>query len=657
LVVAPTHYSDFGPDGISLLFGETSPLTPAQLQLQADYFAARAKATPPGAPVLILGGKGDYSRPPARPSYPTEFIQQWRDFRPDTPLQFTTFATYFDALAPVRDTFITQPVSTSYFWHAFWVQNPRVKAWFRRCEHALQAAETASALASLRSAFTYPVQDLYHAWLQLFLNADRNTLWGAAGGMVFEHPTSWDARNRFEWVEAASTRITAQAFAALASLSAPAPSASPEPALFNPLNWPRHDPLDGFCQPSVPAYGTAPAPRPSTPRPLAAVQSVIETDHYAARLDPATGDLVSLVTRPSGRELLGGPAHVLVAEKATRPEWYQAGDNLLLRPERPRLASSRDFPATLSASETDVAVIIEITSVFHGGGASRRVLRFNKHYPRIDFTTTLNDIPDETVVVAEFPLADTPREIRRGVPFGFSHGAWPEPRPDLDGITTGIQPAVRWSDYELPSGAGLALLDRGLPGREITGHTPVLFLYNAVEKYYGYPNAWLSGAGTHTFHYAVAVRDTPWAEARVPRLAWEYNCPPLPVPAAPRTASPGIRTSDNVIVEVTRREGAYIELRLIESQGLPGRAFVAIDLPHTAAALTDFNGERAQPLPAGHDYRFPVRPQQIITLRLRTAPVPEITPLTDWSPLVPEHKLAALHTYHPDVVGHPPRGD
>jgi alpha-mannosidase len=390
---------------------------------------------------------------------------------------------------------------------------------------------------------------------------------------------------------------------------------------------------------------------------LAEIPSEINTAHYVARIDPATGDLLSVKAKPSGRELLGGPANVLVAEKATRPTWYAAGDNLLLRPERPRLASSQDFPAALVASESDVAVTIEVGSVFHGGGASRRILRFNKNYPRIDFETELNDLPDQTVVVAEFPLADIPREIRRGVPFGFSHGAWPEPRAGLDGITAGILPAVRWSDYELPDGAGLALLDRGLPGREITGRTPVLFLYNAVEKYYGYPNPWLSGAGTHRLHYALAVRDTPWAETRIPRIAWEYNCPPITVPAATDTAAAGIRTSDNVIVEVMRRDGAYLELRLIESQGLPGEARVAIDLPHTSAALTDFNGERPQPLAAGPEYRFPVRPQQIVTLRLKTAPVPDITPLTDWTPLVPEPKRPALHAYHPEVVGHPPRGD
>ena len=53
----------------------------------------------------------------------------------------------------------------------------------------------------------------------------------------------------------------------------------------------------------------------------------------------------------------------------------------------------------------------------------------------------LNDIPNLTVVVAEFPLAKAPAEIRRGIPFGFSRD---------DGTIAGIVPAIRWTDYATP---------------------------------------------------------------------------------------------------------------------------------------------------------------------------------------------------------------
>jgi hypothetical protein len=56
-------------------------------------------------------------------------------------------------------------------------------------------------------------------------------------------------------------------------------------------------------------------------------------------------------------------------------------------------------------------------------------------------------------------------------------------------------------------------------------------------------------------------------------------------------------------------------------------------------------------------YKFPVRPQQIVTLRFRTdAPVAAIKPLMEWDELVPPNKRAALHEYLPDKKGHPPRG-
>ncbi|MGO8753272.1 MAG: hypothetical protein ACLQNE_45625 [Thermoguttaceae bacterium] len=56
-------------------------------------------------------------------------------------------------------------------------------------------------------------------------------------------------------------------------------------------------------------------------------------------------------------------------------------------------------------------------------------------------------------------------------------------------------------------------------------------------------------------------------------------------------------------------------------------------------------------------YRFPVRPQQIVTMRL-TSPqsVPEIQPLLKWDELVPPQKLEALKKRLKGRKGHPPLG-
>jgi hypothetical protein len=269
-------------------------------------------------------------------------------------------------------------------------------------------------------------------------------------------------------------------------------------------------------------------------------------------------------------------------------------------------------------------------------------LVFHNGQPRIDFETELNDLPDRTVVVAEFPLAGPVREVRRGIPYGFSPG-----------IAKGIAPAVRWSHYQMAD-AGLALLDQGLSGRELNGDTPVIYLYNAAEKYRGYANSWLSGAGRHVLRYALAAHAGDFTNARIAQMAWDYNTPedlPAPSPAD------FLQSSDNVVVEALRREGGEIELRLAECLGVAGRASVTLNLPHLDAALTDMLGGHRQPLQGGPAYTFPVRPQQIVTMRFKTADaVAEVKPLTEWDELVPEKKREALRRYLPDVKGHPPAG-
>jgi hypothetical protein len=384
----------------------------------------------------------------------------------------------------------------------------------------------------------------------------------------------------------------------------------------------------------------------------------IETRHYSAQIDPKTGALVSLKLKPSGREMLGGPSNVIIAEKP-KPQKQHYGDFVSWRQDNTRSGSSSDNPPLVTVSHGPLATIVETTSEFLGGAPCRREVRFYKDFPRIDFEAEVQDIPDITVVLAEFTLAEDIEEVRRGIPCGFSHGAWSKPNPTLPGWTKGIVPAIRWIDYSLARGGGVAILDRGLTGRELNGRTPVIYFLDATDKYYGYPNAWLSGKGKHHIEYALLAHGEEWRQARIPQRAWEYNLPPL---LATDRKIMGVksfaRTSENVVVEVIRREGAEIELRLIECFGLPGVAEVTLDLPHHGAALTDLRGRNPQPLEGdGPSYRFPVRPQQIVTLHFHCASsVEEIKLVTEWDKFVPAHKRPALHAYG-DLRGHPPAAD
>ncbi|HQE75641.1 MAG TPA: glycoside hydrolase family 38 C-terminal domain-containing protein [Candidatus Hydrogenedentes bacterium] len=687
LTVSPGHYNEW-----PALFRATEALNDAELRKLIDDGRSRERRTsladvptmrtPDGAPTLVLAGSGDYSLAPLYARYPGEFLEQWKKAAPDVPLRFATFGDYVDAVKPgIASGTIAMPTVTggwNFTYFGFWIQNPAVKQRYRRAEHALEASEMLATIASLRQNQAYPAQDLYHAWLLMLLNMDRNTLWGAAGGMVFEHPQSWDVEDRFDWVDTTCGGICEESIRKIRGDGEAI-------TLFNPANWRRKDPivlqagiapglagipcqtLPGgalLCRPDMPPAGFASYAKAGDPAAASrgiGLPAAIETAFYTVRIDPKTGDLISLKLKPSGRELLAGPANVLIAESPTSPapgNIYFGGNDMDFRPKRERRGASNDFPCRITAYEGPLAMVVEVTGEFYGGKQARRVMTFYRDHPRLDFDAYLEDIPDQTVVVAEFPLAPKITVARRGIPYGFSQGAWPEPTDALNGYMKGITPAVRWSHYAFEDGWGAAILDRGLPGREIDGNTPLIFLLNAVDNYMGYPCAWLSGKGAHRLQYAVIAHEGDWRDARIPRAAWEYNSTPAVASGTAKGAEESfLRTSDNVIVEAARREEGVIEVRMAECLGIAGEASLTVDLPHESAALTDLVGKRAKPLSGGPEYRFDIRPQQIVTVRLQTgSSVDPVTPLTDWAPLVPEHKRPALRAYDPAVKGHPPHG-
>ena len=672
LALCPEDYADFGP-----VFGSKDKLTPDELRKLEDSLREKSKTNPAGAPILILGGHGDYNLAPIRKEYPREFLEQWKQVNPHSKVRIATAGEYLDAILPdIKSGKIQIPTmkgGTGYTFDSFWIENPRVKTSYRKNEHGLQAAETLATIASLGSKYPYPVDGLYKAWVMMLLNMDRNTLWGSAGGMVFESKTSWDVRDRMEAVAGTNKKVYSEALDALAP-------AGEGVVLFNPLNWERNDPvtleelqgkgLEGFdCQsshgktlcglrlPSLGITGIALAARAPEPAKGIELPASIETKFYSARIDPNTGALASLKLKPSGREVLGGAANVLVAEKP-KSQYGDPGDFMLPRPGRTRLASSSDSKPSITVTQGSLATTVGITGPFFGGGPARRRIRFYDNYPRIDFETELNDIPNLTVVIAEFPLSADVAEVRRGIPNGFSHGAWAKPNPELPGWTKGIVPAVGWIDYTLEGGGGVAILDRGLTGREINDRTPILYLLNATDKYYAWPNPWLSGKGKNVLAYALVAHEENWDQARIPQMAWEYNSPPIVLPG--KQAIPGksaVQTSNNLIVSVVRREGREIEMRLVECLGHAGTAEVTMNLPHQGAALTDLRGKNPQALQGGPTYRFLVAPQQIVTMHFHAeSAVEEIKPILSWDGLVPAPKRAALHQYG-KYKGHPPRGD
>jgi len=674
LTLSPGSYGD-----AASIFQTKTPLTDAEMQKLEGQFAAKQRITPAGAPLMMIASSGDYSVAPPVKTYPTAFIKQWSDAGIKRKVRFSTLSKYIDSIVPgIKSGDIKIPThigGTAYDYDSFWIENPKVKTWYRKSEHELQSAEALATIASLNGDYAYPTQALYEAWVQLFLNTDRNTLWGSAGGMVFVSEESWDAQDRFRWVAKATNEVQQSVVKSLIH-------AGDGVALFNPLNWRRSDPValrlpkgksvqgvtceampDGsvLCGPAMdPVSLTSLRLESRTPQAAKAIKTseAIETSHYVLKMDPKSGAILSLKMKRTGREIFGAVANVVIAERPkARPD--DPGDHMPPRPERERLATSNERASTISVTKGSLTTTVVATGSFYGGGLLRRTIRMYEGHPRIDFETELNDVPTYTVVFADFPLANDIDEVRRGIPFGFSHAAWASPNANLHGWSKGIVPAVRWSSYDAAGGGGMAILDRGLSGRELNGRTASIYLFNAEDKYWGYENSWLTGKGKHVLEFALMPYDGGWRAARVPQAAWEYNATPVQMEGhADAKANSYLETSDNVIVESLRREGDHMVLRVVEAFGAAGEAQVKLLLPHKGAVMTDLAGRGSAPLQGGPVYHFAVGPQQIVTLHFHTdSSAMDETPVTKWDKFVPEQKLAALHRYDPNLVGHPPFGN
>jgi hypothetical protein len=496
-------------------------------------------------------------------------------------------------------------------------------------------------------------------------------------------------RDRYELVDAITGRATSKALPALLG------EGEERIGLFNPSSWER----EGLLELALPAgkvvqgavaqlsedekMTLVSARLPSFGVKTLALESevasagktgelpgVIETDFYSAKVDAHTGALVSLKLKPSGREILGGGANAVLAE-IPDPERYKINSYLdwtcyviPMRSQRKLVVGPSDYKPIMTVHVGPLATILEMSSPFRGGEL-RRVMRFYQHSPRIDFVTETNDLPDGTIVSAEFPFSEEVAELRRGIPFGYAQTGWSQLTPEQRGNNNGILPVIRWSHYTLKNGAGVALLDRGVPGRELVDQTARIFLHNTTDHFaWDQHSGWMSGRGKQQYQYALLAHEAPWDQARIPRQAWDYNAPPLVgVGVGEHEEKSYVETSGNVLMEALRRVGDEIEMRMVECQGAGGEARVKVNLPHAGAALTNLLGENPKPLQAasatqtgGTEYRFDIRPQQIVTLRLKTREaVAPIQALRTTASLIPEHKRQYTLTYrHRDLVGEPP---
>ncbi len=689
LGISAGHYSDWRP-----VYKSELPLTGKELDdlhsqvqcrisrrgkfdvEQVKYINSVKELAPGSTPYLVLGGSGDYSLAPKLKTYPSEFIEQWEKRYPDQEIKFSTAIEFYNQIESLLDEGkIDVPIvrdGWGFEFNAFWIQNPKVKQRFRISESLLSSVEALTTIKSMVSGSKYPSQEFYHGWLQLLLNMDRNTLWGAAAGQVFENNDSWDANDRYNWIDNHMASL----------ISSKDIKDSGTITFFNPCNWDRQEPItidlpkgkairnvtcqelsDGqvICVPKVPSFGEfvgrIESGRPS--QKTIQLPDVIDTKFFLVKFDSTSGNIESVIVKSTGKELFRGNANKIIAERPKEGLKWMFGDQMVNRDKRIEI-DYENRVVDIKVETGPVVTIVKIRSKFLNNQNILRTIRIYNNINRIDFRTTLWNVPDKTVVSAQFPFSTDVKYLRRGIPYGFTEGEWSSFNPNFPSTTKGITPVVYWSEYELKNKTNIALLDRGLTGREYDNKTALVFLMATTKTYHGYPNPWLDGDGEQSFEYSLYVREKSGEIGDTQKEAFSYNRPFLSYKTKQTLAfNSMLQTSSNLIVEAFRREDDFIEIRMVESNGKHGVAKIVLNLPHQSLVLTDLIGNRKEELQKlDGAYSFKVSPQQIVTVRGKlNSVVNKVTPLIEWDPLVPEGKLKALHEYNKELIGHPPFND
>uniref|UniRef100_A0A8C5LJJ1 Alpha-mannosidase 2C1 n=1 Tax=Jaculus jaculus TaxID=51337 RepID=A0A8C5LJJ1_JACJA len=508
----------------------------------------------------------------------------------------------------------------------------------RECEQILHDVELLSSLALARSAqFLYPAAQLQHLWRLLLLNQFHDVVTGSCIQQVAE-----DAMSHYKDIRSHGSALLGAAAAALC-----AGEPGPEALLIvntsggaHSLGMTRGGSTDAQASfpalVTVPSVGYAPAPTPTSLRPLLPQQPVFvvqETDGSVTldngiirvKLDP-TGRLISLVLVASGREAIAegalGNQFVLFDDV---PLYWDAWDvmDYHLETRKPVLGQAGTLAVgTEGGLRGSVWFLLQISP---NSRLSQEVV-LDVGCPYVCFHTEVHWHEAHKFLKVEFPARVRSTQATYEIQFGHlqrpthSNTSWDWARFEVW--------AHRWIDLS-ECGFGLALLNNCKYGASVRDNVLSLSLLRAPKA----PDA-TADMGRHEFTYALMPHKGSFQEAGVIQAAYNLNFPLLalstPGPAPATAWSAFSLSSPAVVLETIKQaekssQNRTLVLRLYEAHGSHVDCWLHISLPVQEAFLCNLLEERD---PAGHlalqDNRLKVTfsPFQVRSLLLVLQPPP-----------------------------------
>lgn len=398
-----------------------------------------------------------------------------------------------------------------------------------------------------------------------------------------------------------------------------------------------------FVAQDVPALGVAvyhviarKTEGPSQDGAVVSGTSTLESEFYRLKFDLKSGAIVSLRVKDGDWEALAGPGNV-VAEEADQGDFWELNHNLngsqstimTVPVNAPKRSGSSHFSDDFSGEPGSV-VKGAVFSEFHiqhplGGNTFESTVRMYAGLPRIDVSTRLLNNDQHVRYRVLFPTSVVGGHNIQEIPFGAIE------RPQNAEF-----PAQNWIDLS-NSQHGVALLNRGLPGNNVSDNTLMLSLLRSVQiQAYDHVGGFESQASESglelgkefVFNYALAPHAGDWRKATVYRAGLEFNNPLIARTAAshagslPRAWGPVEISPANVVMTAFKpsKDGDTI-LRVYEANGQATTATIRMHATVLAANEANLLEDKGEKVPVSKSsIQFQLRPFEIKTFRLRLKP-------------------------------------
>jgi alpha-mannosidase len=532
------------------------------------------------------------------------------------------------------------------FHRGTYTSQARTKRHNRKAEFSLHDAEFLAAWAALETDFSYPRDQLTAAWRLLCLNQFHDILPGSSIGPVYQ-----DSARDFQRIFAIAEQVRE---AALASLASQLPQMTAFLAV-NPTSFggqkigllPEHLPEDlvlvdlvsnttlatqpveeGLLVelPDLGPYGLV-ALGTGSGSPMASVGSltarlldnsaVLENDLLRIELD-LSGEITSLWDKSVGREVL---------PPGQRANIYQAfedrpldGDAWNIGPYYEDKGWPVETSQPLSLVETGpLRASFQVRRRVHQSEIVQRI-SLVRGSARLDFETWVEWRERHVLLKVAFPVAVLCPQATYDIQWGniqrptHRNTSWDWARYETCGH--------KWVDLS-EADYGVSLLNDCKYGHDVRGNVLRLTLLRGPT--YPDPNADL---GQHHFTYSLLPHQGDWRQTTA-AAAYALNDPPILRRSKGGGANsvPGRSLVDvkpeHVIIETVKQaeDGRGLIVRLYESQRRRGEAVLHTDFPLAAVQHCNLLEEDQDSLAPEHKaVRFPIKPYEIVTLRLTPRP-------------------------------------